>query len=243
MVLFIKHIAIEGPETIGRFFDRNGLRCRTIDLSLGDPLPKDLSDCEAVVCLGGPMNIYEEARFPFLREENRFIQEVIKRHTPFLGLCLGSQLLAKASGAQVTKSPVKEIGWSTVHLTAEGKKDPLFRGLGEQMDIFQWHEDMFQVPKEGKLLATSLGCPHQALKVGPIAYGLQFHVEITDQSIREWSDNYFRKDDVAFLAKKQEMLAEYAIRRDKYNQMAERIYNNFLALIHSFSGERMAAKK
>ena len=195
MILFLKHIAIEGPETLGRFLEGKGFDIKILELQDGDSLPQNLDDVEAVVSLGGPMNVYEEDKHPFLKQENVFLKKVLEKEIPFIGLCLGSQLLAKACGAKVRESPKKEIGFFSVQLTPEGKKDPLFAGLSENLDVYQWHEDMWELPSEATLLASSGACPHQAFRVGANAYGLQFHVEITDVSIKEWAQAYFPPDD------------------------------------------------
>src|SRR6185436_14634873 len=117
-------------------------------------LPDDFSNIEAVVSLGGPMNVYEEDKFPFLKEEDRFLKKAIKEEVPLLGICLGSQLMAKACGVKVFKSPVKEVGWFKVQLKEAGQKDPLFKSVTPEFDVFHWHEDMFEIPKDGMFLAT-----------------------------------------------------------------------------------------
>ena len=122
MIVFIKHIDIEGPGTAGDYFQEVAPGFQIIELQKNDSLPTDFSSIEAVVSLGGPMNVYEEEKYPFLKKENEFLQKVIEKEIPFLGICLGSQLLAKAAGAKVRSSPEKEIGWSEVVLTKEGKK-------------------------------------------------------------------------------------------------------------------------
>jgi len=188
MILVVKHIDIEGPGTLGDFLKSQGEPFQTIELGAGDPMPASPGAFKAVVVLGGPMNVDEEDRYPFLKPENDFIREVLKAEIPFLGICLGSQLLAKAAGAKVVKSPVKEIGWYQVQICEVGKRDRLFDGFCEEVPVYHWHGDMFQIPPNGQLLASARGCPHQALKVGKNAYGLQFHIEITDKSIKEWCD-------------------------------------------------------
>lgn len=231
MILFIKHIEIEGPETLAPFFKNKGFSLKTIDLSQGDCLSQDFSQFEAVICLGGPMNVYEEEKFPFLRKENDFIKRILEADIPFLGICLGSQLLAKACNAKITKSPNKEIGFSKITLTQEGKRDPLFKGLGSEIEVFQWHEDTFAIPQEAQLLATSEECPHQVFRVGRCAYGLQFHIEITDKSIHDWTQAYFKKDDEALQQKYQAMLRDYKQRKENFHSQAERIYNNLLCFV------------
>lgn len=231
MILFIKHISIEGPETLGDFFKSRGFDSKTVDLSLGEKLPHDLSEIQAVVSLGGPMNVYEEDRHPFLKEENIFIQDVLAKKIPFLGICLGAQLLAKSCGVKVAKNPVKEIGFSEIRLTAEGKKDKLFSGVIERFNVFQWHEDTFAIPQSGHWLAKSPACPHQAFRVGSSAYGLQFHVEITDKSIREWSGAYFVKDHSTHEIIRKQMLASYGSLKDTLNREAVKIYSNFAQMI------------
>lgn len=231
MIVFIKHIAIEGPETMGAFFHEKGFDVKIIELQRGEALPSDLSNVDAVISLGGPMNVYEEDRYTFLKEENEFLKKVIKKEIPFLGICLGSQLLAKACGVKVGKSPQKEVGFLKVHLTKKGREDPLFQGIKEEIDVYQWHEDMFFIPQKGELLAESTGCPHQAFKVGFCAYGLQFHIEITDQSVRDWSDAYLKEDDPVSFQKKQNMLKDYFEKKERFDQTAEAVYENFLKII------------
>ena len=225
MFLFIKHIDIEGPGTLGDFLKANNIAFRVLELGSGDSLPRSLDNIDAVVALGGPMNVEEEDQYPFLKEENAFIQKVLKVELPFLGICLGSQLLAKAAGARVVKSPVKEIGWYTIETTAEGKKDPFFNGFKAGDPIYHWHGDMFMIPKYGTLLATAQGCPHQALRVGKNAYGVQFHIEVTDVSIKEWCDEYFEKDQA------KSMVEDYYKYQQAFNAQAITLYQNFLKVV------------
>ncbi|MEI8175438.1 MAG: type 1 glutamine amidotransferase [Candidatus Omnitrophota bacterium] len=183
MILIIKHAAHEGPGTLGEYF---GNRSRTIDLGRGDRLPKTSEGIAAIISMGGPMNVYEEERYPFLKDEDLFLKDALRRAVPFIGICLGAQLLAKAAGATVVKAPERETGWHAIGLTREGIADPLFAGLEESLTVFQWHEDMFEVPAGGVLLARSAACPHQAFRIGTNAYGLQFHVEVTLTMIEAW---------------------------------------------------------
>lgn len=231
MILFIQHIGIEGPETLGEFFRHRKLPFKIIDLSQGNKLPKELFGIEAIISLGGPMNVYEEGKYSFLKEENEFLRRALENEIPVLGICLGSQLIAKASDAGVTKSPHKEIGFSTVQLTNEGKNDILFSGLNEGVEAFQWHEDTFDIPKGARLLATGQHCQNQAFRIGTCAYGLQFHIEITDKSIRDWAETYFDKENDHHQAKLAEMVSVYREKKGIFHKQANKIYENFLKVI------------
>ncbi len=230
MIYFIKHIDIEGPGTFGDFLRRKNIPFRIVDLGAGEKLPKLTKDVDAIVILGGPMNVYEEDKYSFLKAEDQFIKEVLAQEIPFMGICLGSQLLSRAAGSTVGKSPVKEVGFFDVELTKDGKSDLLFKGLENKINIYHWHEDMFNIPAGGKLLATAKGCPHQAFKVGPCAYGLQFHVEVTDISINEWATEYI-KDHAELKIKMERMMADYVVKKREFDQTAEKIYENFLEII------------
>ena len=238
MILIIKHIDIEGPGTFGDFLTANSEPYEIVELGKSQPLPKDPRAYKAVVVLGGPMNVDEENTYPFLKLENDFIKQTLKAQVPYLGICLGSQLLAKAAGAKVVKSPVKEIGWYTVQITDEGKKDPLFNGFSETKPIYHWHGDMFQIPVTGKLLATAQGCPHQALKVGANAYGLQFHVEVTDKSIKEWCDEYCQNDLPGRPEHAKAMLEDYYRYKNDFDAQAKTLYQNFLTIVNANSCAR-----
>ncbi len=188
-VLIIKHIGIEGPGLIEFYFRKENITYQIINLEKGDPFPK-LDHLSLIILLGGPMNVYEEDRYPFLKEEDLFIKEAIERRKSILGICLGAQLIAKALGAKVFKAPIKEIGWYDVSLTRIGLRDSLFSNIPKIFSVFQWHEDTFDIPKGAKLIATSSAVPHQAFRYGNNAYGLQFHLEVTKEMIQEWMKTY-----------------------------------------------------
>lgn len=232
MFLIIKHIDIEGPGTFGDFLIEKGVPFRIVELGGGQKLPADLKGINAVVVLGGPMNVYEEDKYPFLKEENLFIQRVLEAQIPYFGICLGSQLLAKAAGARVVQSPVKEIGWYYVELTSDGNEDMFFQGFKEDEYIYHWHGDMFEIPHNGVLLASGSGCPNQAFRVGKNAYGIQFHVEVTDRSIKEWCDEYSANDLPGRKEHCEAMLKDYKENKQTFNRQASRLYENFLKIVN-----------
>ena len=107
---------------------------------------------------------------------------------PLLGICLGAQLIAKAAGAVVMKAPIREVGWYEVRLTDAGACDPLLHGFTRHFDVFQFHEDTFELPPGAVHVIDAPRCPNQGFRIGQHAYGLQFHLEATEQMIQKWVD-------------------------------------------------------
>lgn len=232
MVLFIQHIDIEGPGTIADFLDDNTLPYTIVDLSQGDKVPKWEKDFQSVICLGGPMNVYEEEKYRFLKEEDLLLKRIVDEEVPFLGICLGAQLIAKAAGARVTKNPEKEIGWYKIVLNDFGLNDDLFKDLPEVFKVFQWHGDTFGIPYGGKRLAFSELCQNQAFKYGRNAYGIQFHVEVTKDMITRWADAYAKELDTlkGIVSDKQKMLDDYVALEKGYMRQAEQFYVNYFTV-------------
>jgi GMP synthase (glutamine-hydrolysing) len=222
-VLVLLHAESEGAGTLGSFLVVRPVRVKKIRLYGGEEIPRALDGLAAVVSMGGPMNVYEEERYPFLRQETQYLERVIRAGIPVLGICLGAQMIAKACGAAVRKAPVKEVGWDEISLTDAGRVDPLFSDLPDKFRVLQWHEDMFEVPKGGTLLATSEACPHQAFRYAN-AYGLQFHAEVTSQMLSTW-----------FGAAEEgpEVLKEFDVVEDDLFDLATRLYANFWSLMRS----------
>jgi GMP synthase-like glutamine amidotransferase len=229
VVLFIQHIDIEGPGTIADFLEDNAIPYVVVDLSQGDKVPKLEKDFHSVVCLGGPMNVYEEEKYRFLKEEDFLLKRIADEGVPFLGICLGAQLIAKATGARVIKNPEKEIGWYKIVLNENGLKDDLFKDLPEVFKVFQWHGDTFGIPHGGKRLAFSELCQNQALKYGRNICGIQFHVEVTKEMIARWADVYKNELDSleGLVSDRQKMLDDYAALEKDYMRQAEQFYVNF----------------
>jgi GMP synthase-like glutamine amidotransferase len=233
MVLVIKHVVEEGPGLLADFLKTKNCQIQVVELAKGEKLPSQTENLKAVVSLGGPMNVYQEKKYPFLKQEDKLIKKVVENQIPFLGICLGAQLLAKAQKAAVKKGPGKELGWSCVNLTKEGLNDHLFFGLKKELEVFQWHDDTFAIPKGGFLVAEGDFCKNQAFRLGKSAWGLQFHVEATPQMIKAWlgedleSSNKTKRNEaekiVAFAYKFSNQLAA----------QAKKIFTNFYRIILS----------
>jgi GMP synthase-like glutamine amidotransferase len=144
---------------------------------------------DALLVLGGPMNVDETARYPFLAWETDWIRDWALAGRPMLGICLGAQLLAKALGGVVTRNRAPEIGHFTVALTREGRMDPLFSGFPREIQVVQWHSDTFSIPSGSTRLAGSALCDNQALRFRH-AIGLQFHLEIGRAKMAAWVNEY-----------------------------------------------------
>jgi GMP synthase-like glutamine amidotransferase len=192
---------------------------------LGEMLPEAV-EVSAVIVLGGAMGVHDTDRHPFLREVNCFIGGAIAQELPFLGICLGGQLLAHLLGAPVdSNSPFGEKGTLPVTLTDDGKADPLFAGVDREFVTFQWHNDSFAVPEGGVLLASSPACPNQAFRYGSNAYGIQFHPEVNREMVAEWSSWT-----PATAARTSEFLAGFDSRAAEYRSASRRLLVNFLRI-------------
>jgi len=226
--LIIKHVDIEGPGLIEYYLRQEKILYQVLNLDSDIHFPK-CDDFTHLAILGGPMNVYEEGRYPFLKNEDLFIKEAIQRGKSILGICLGAQLMAKALGAKVFKAPVKEIGWYDVSLTKTGSRDPLFSNLPKTFAVFQWHEDTFEIPKAGKLIATSSPISHQAFRYGENAYGLQFHLEVTEDMITDWMETYEEENGGAQAApfSKAQVLTETEIKIETYTRRGMKFLENF----------------
>ena len=156
-------------------------------LSPGNDGPALAEEAIAVIVLGGVMGAGEDDIYPFLRETKRLIRECVAHDVPFLGICLGGQLLSEVLGMPVVAGTRGEKGVCRVSLTAEGASDPLFRGISPEFITFQWHNDSFDLPAGCRLLASSSVCPQQAVLHGASVYGIQFHPEVTAAIVTSWS--------------------------------------------------------
>ncbi len=184
-VLTIQHVLCE---TLGTIADVLSVQGRAIDVVRtfdGQPLPNGLERADGLIVLGGPMGVYEQDRHPFLRDEIRLIEEALRDEKPVLGVCLGSQLLAAALGAKITKGKRKEIGWYPVRLTEAGTNDPLWTGLDPAFTAYHWHGDVFDGPPGAVSLASSDLTACQAFRYGRHAYGFLFHMETTRPIIED----------------------------------------------------------
>ncbi|HEY2762242.1 MAG TPA: hypothetical protein VGI75_15895 [Pirellulales bacterium] len=191
-VWVVRHVPHEGLGTIADALRRCEVPWTTIDAFAGTLPHFNPSDVSGLIVMGGPMNVDQVDRYAFLADEVRWLQQAVDASLPVLGVCLGSQLLAKALGRRVYANRVKEIGWYDIELLPAAAADLLLKEIPQQTAIFQWHGDTFDLPAGSVQLARSPQCENQAFRFGDRAYGLQFHMEVTREIIDDWlcqSDN------------------------------------------------------
>lgn len=194
-VLVFQHDPFEDLGFFAEVLEKEHANYRTIRLFHGEVPADDWRHIAALIILGGAMRTDDEEKFPFLRWEKRIIRAALDESVPILGICLGAQLIAATLGSPVYEGPVREIGWNPISITPHGQVDSLLGYLPEKATVFQWHSDGFDLPPGAVCLASSAHYPIQAFRLGKIAYGLQFHLEVTQQMVERWIDE--RSKDLA----------------------------------------------
>lgn len=236
-ILVLQHERVEHPGIFRDFLKSDGHTWDAIELDQGEAFPS-FDGYDALWVLGGPMDVWQEDEYPWLKQEKTFIREAVReRGLPYLGLCLGHQLLAEALGGEVGLSKTPEIGVMPVNLTNEGSQGELFDGVSESFNCLQWHSaEVIRMPEGGVVLASSPACESQAMKWGSNVYSLQFHVEIEIDTVKNWSKipEYAAALERAMGEGGVDRFdAEAAANMGDFNAMAERIYNNWLRAIAS----------
>jgi GMP synthase-like glutamine amidotransferase len=189
-VIVLQHIKIEDPGYIKDLMLNDGVNLTTIELDEGEKIPNNLSKFDAMFCMGGPMDTYMEDQYPWLIEEREKIKEfVVTLKKPYLGFCLGCQLLGEAVGGQVVKSNPSEIGMMEINFSDKKNNDSLFSSFPNKIKSLQWHSyevNNLESNKDVTILASSPITKYQIFKYQNHAYGIQFHIEIKDTTVNEW---------------------------------------------------------
>lgn len=185
--LVFQHLDVEHPGSLRVFWRERGVVWRTVELDDGEKIPP-LEDFDLLAVMGGPMDVWEEDQHPWLKAEKAAIRRwVAELGRPYLGICLGHQLLAVSLGGEARPMARPEVGLGEVELTPEGRSDPLFAGLPATLRVFQWHGvEVTRLPEGGVALAGNAACAVQAMRVGRHAYGAQFHPEIVAETVADW---------------------------------------------------------
>ncbi|MEB3830897.1 type 1 glutamine amidotransferase [Phormidium sp. CCY1219] len=191
-VLAIKHAECENLghfETVLR--DRN-IPYEYLDMATEATFPMPVNEFYThLIVLGGFMSVYQQKEYPWLRYECKLIEDALHREVPILGICLGAQLVAKVLGATVSKGDRgPELGWYDLSVTAAGENDPLFKHFPRKFKALEWHGDCFEMPPDCVRLAASQQYPNQAFRYGDRVWGLQFHLEATEEIVEKWVQNH-----------------------------------------------------
>jgi len=186
-ILIFQHLAVEHAGIFADFWREAGHEMKIVELDEGEPIP-ELEDFDLLTVMGGPMDVWQEDLHPWFVPEKAAIRRWVKElERPYLGICLGHQLLADALGGKVSLMTRPEVGLAKVELTAAGRDDPLFSGLGPTLETLQWHgAEVSVLPDNAHVLAANAACPIQAMRWGDRAYGFQYHMEITDRTVGDW---------------------------------------------------------
>lgn len=224
-VLAFRHVPFEGLGLIEDALVSRGIAYDYCDLfEPGGSIPP-LDNYGGVIYMGGPMSVNDE--LPYLLEEMRLIERTAARGMPQLGVCLGSQLMARALGGRVYRNSRKEIGWYEIELTEQGRKDPVLAPVGRAETVFHWHGDTFDLPPEATLLASSEITPHQAYRYGQFGYGLQFHLEVTPGMIVDWSEEDANCGDIRELERPPEPYHNYV----RCRELADSVFGQWCDML------------
>ena len=229
-VAIFRHVASEGPGYFATFLERNRVPWRVVRIDEGEAVPSSAREFSGLVFMGGPMSVNDD--LPWIAPALRLIRSAADAGMPVLGHCLGGQLMAKALGGEVTRNPVREIGWGAVEVL----RDPVAeRWLGaglRSFDAFHWHGETFSIPPGATRILSSDHCANQAFALGP-HLGLQCHVEMTPELIRAWCRDW--EKEVEALARRQpsvqtpdEMLRSVDERTRDLNSIADVLYRRWL---------------
>jgi GMP synthase (glutamine-hydrolysing) len=196
-----------------------------------DAPPEPAASYDALVVLGGGMNVEDADRRPYLRAELELLAGALHRGQPVLGLCLGAQLLASAAGASVHRARTPEIGWREVELCSAAAADRVVGALPRRFTAFQWHSYAFEIPFGAVELARNEACP-QAYRLGDCAWGVQFHPEVTEEILTGWFAAYeVDPDAVAMGFDPAAATAELARRLPHWNRLGGILFDAFMAAV------------
>jgi GMP synthase (glutamine-hydrolysing) len=238
-VLAIVH---QADAAAGVFADVVAGRGHALDewpISTAPESPAPVDSYGAVLVFGGAMHVDQEDRHEWLHDERLLLQRLLVDEVPLLGVCLGGQLVAKALDAHVRRMPAPEIGWPVVELTPEAGADPLFSGLPERFPTFQWHLYHFELPQGAVPLARNERCL-QAFRAGETAWAVQFHAEVTQESLLDWVQESYSAEDGDLDVPR--LLAETEERIDDWNAFGRELCRRFLALAEATADARATTR-
>ena len=230
--LVFQHLDVEHPGIFREFLAEDNIAVTTIELDQGEDIPP-LEEFDALWVMGGPMDVWQEQEYPWLRAEKSAIRKaVIDLKLPYLGICLGHQLLASALGGEVKMGSESEVGIMPVKLTEAGQSNPFFENMPATLQTLQWHgAEVIRAPAAANILASSERCSIQSMSIAHIALSIQFHVEITASTVSDWNQiDAYRHALEKELGNEAAFELEQSVQRqlNEFNQDARVIYKNWI---------------
>lgn len=234
-ILVFQHVDVEHPGVFREFWEAKGNTRHTVELDAGEPIP-DLESFDLLAVMGGPMDVWQEEQHSWLVPEKAAIRRWVKDLArPYLGICLGHQLLAEALGGQVGLMVTPEVGLADIEFTPAGRSDPFLAGLGGSIETLQWHgAEVQRLPEGAQVLAANPACPVQAFRWGRHAYGVQCHIEITSSTVADWNGipEYKATLEQVLGVQGAATLTEAATRRlPAFRATAQRLDDNLAAIV------------
>lgn len=233
-LLVFQHVAVEPLGTLDALIRARGHRIRFHNFERQPDAVPEVDRYRGLIVLGGPMNVEDQDRRPHLKTELLAIERALEQGKPVLGICLGAQLLAHVLGAPVQRHDQVEMGWYDVHMSAEGRSDPVLGAAGVRLPVFQWHAYSYDLPSGATHLARTDTCQQQAFRFGSNAYGFQFHLEADVDVIERWlALPAFRAELAAagLPTDEQAIRAQTAKLVAATRSSADAVFNNFLDLV------------
>lgn len=235
-ILVFQHLRAEHPGIFRSFFEEDGFEWFVVELDEGESIP-NLKDFDALWVMGGPMDVWQVVEYPWLIDEKAAIRKaVIELKMPFIGICLGHQLLADALGGEVGPGEKPEVGVMQVHKTEAGKQSPFFKNMSDTMNCLQWHgAEVKTAPPDMEILAASDLCGIQSLSMGDLVFTMQYHQEIIDTTVSDWSDIPEYKKAL------EETLGDNAVNKleqsakayiQEFNNVARQFYENWKSIVY-----------
>jgi len=233
-VLIIQQVWHDTPDYFEDFLIAQHIPYEIRHMYKGETPPVSLSGYSGYCMLGGPMSVNDEENFPFLRQEKELVREALAQDIPMIGHCLGAQLISTALGGTVSAAPMTEIGWCQINVRDDSAARQWFAGHAS-VEFFQWHNETFTIPEQGRLIAGSAHCANQAFVIGELHIGMQFHCEVKQHKVQHWATQEKADIDAVLhlpsVQSSESIVASLPERIPRSNALAHGIYSRWLRSI------------